>query len=89
MAAGGGIASIPAALLIARFFFFQPFDSPSLSMAPSINQRDYFLVSLRAFAAKGPERGDVIVFRTSAGDFVNGSRESRAITFAWCTGSLC
>jgi len=61
---------IPAALLIARFFFFQPFDSPSASMEPSINQRDYFLVSLRAFAAEGPERGDVIVFRTSRGDFV-------------------
>jgi signal peptidase I len=61
---------VPAVLLIARFFFFQPFDSPSTSMAPTINLRDYFLVSLRAYAAKGPERGDVIVFHTSGGDFV-------------------
>ena len=64
------LLSIPAALLLTRMFFFRPFDAPSVSMAPTINRGDYFLASLRAFAANGPDRGDVVVFRTSAGDFV-------------------
>jgi signal peptidase I len=59
-----------AVLLILRFVFFQPFDAPSESMSPTVNEGDYFFVSLRAFSAHDPERGDVVVFSTPKGEFV-------------------
>ena len=58
------------ALLGTRFFFFQPFNSPSVSMSPTLNEGDYFFASLRAFSGHDPERGDVAVFRSAKGDFV-------------------
>jgi len=58
------------ALVVLRVFFFRPFDAPSVSMAPSVNQGDYFLVAQRAYAAHDPQRGDVIVFNWTDGSYV-------------------
>jgi len=58
------------ALFGTRFFFFQPFNAPSVSMSPTLNEGDFFLVSLRAYSGHDPERGDVAVFRSAKGDFV-------------------
>ncbi len=61
---------VAATLAVLRFVFYQPFDMPSVSMMPTINEGDYFLVSLRAYGGHDPERGDLIVFKTSQRPFV-------------------
>ena len=66
----GIVVGLGAALLCLRFVFFQPFNMPSESMSPTVNDGDYFLVSLRAFTWHDPGRGDVIVFSTPKGAFV-------------------
>jgi signal peptidase I len=53
-----------------RTFLFQPFDIPSASMSPSLNQGDYFFVSKRAYDREPPQRGDIVVFRFYGEDFV-------------------
>ncbi len=58
------------ALVALRVFFFQPFDAPSVSMEPSVNLGDYFIVSLQAYAFHDPERGDVVAFRGRSGAYV-------------------
>jgi len=58
------------ALLAARVFLYQPFDTPSGAMEPSLHMGDYFLVSLRAYAARAPARGDIVVFRRPDGQYV-------------------
>jgi signal peptidase I len=57
-------------IVVLRVFFFRPFDAPSVSMVPGINQGDYFLVALRAYASRDPERGDVVVFNAADGAYV-------------------
>jgi signal peptidase I len=64
------VAILVGLALLATRFFFQPFNAPSVSMSPTINEGDYFFVSLRAFNGHDPERGDVAVFRSARGDFV-------------------
>jgi signal peptidase I len=61
---------VTATLAVLRLVFYQPFDAPSVSMTPTINEGDYFLVSLQAYSGHDPERGDVIVFHSPKGPFV-------------------
>lgn len=63
----------PAALLAVRTFLFQPFDTPSQSMSPTLNAGDYFLVEKFAYLGATPQRGDLVVFRTV--------QESRTVSF--------
>jgi signal peptidase I len=67
------LALIVAPYLLAfgiRTFLFQPFDIPSTSMSPSLNQGDYIFVSKRAYDREPPQRGDIVVFRFHGEDFV-------------------
>jgi signal peptidase I len=61
---------VTATLAVLRLVFYQPFSIPSASMAPTINEGDYVFASLTAFSARGPDRGDVIVFNSAKGSFV-------------------
>jgi signal peptidase I len=45
-----------------RTFLFQPFNTPAVSMSPSLNRGDYFFVSKFAYDQKTPQRGDLVVF---------------------------
>jgi signal peptidase I len=49
-------------LLGIRAYLYQPFNSPSASMEPTVNLGDYFLASKLAYDFSSPERGDVVVF---------------------------
>jgi signal peptidase I len=60
----GLILPLLIAILI-RGFLFQPFNTPSNSMAPTLLLGDYFFVSKYAYFyghSSGPARGDVVVF---------------------------
>jgi signal peptidase I len=60
----GLILPLLIAILI-RAFLFQPFNTPSNSMAPTLLLGDYFFVSKYAYFyghSSGPARGDVVVF---------------------------
>ena len=51
--------------LLIRAYLFQPFNSPSGSMAPTLLVGDYFFVSKYAYAGSAaPARGDVVAFLT-------------------------
>jgi len=52
--------------LLIRAYLFQPFNSPSGSMAPTLLVGDYFFVSKYAYRVSGavPARGDVVAFLT-------------------------
>jgi signal peptidase I len=41
----------------------RPFTMPSASMEPTLRVGDHFIVDMRAFESRPPERGDVAIFR--------------------------
>jgi signal peptidase I len=63
-------ALIYLSVLGVRLFVFQPFDATTDGMAPALNTGDAFLVSKLAYWERGPERGDVVVFRSNGMDYI-------------------
>ena len=59
---------VPAVIL--RTYFYQPFNTVSESMAPTLDAATYFWVSKRAYDEAGPQRGDLVVFHWTDGDYV-------------------
>lgn len=49
--------------LMVRAFLFQPFNTSSTSMEPSLMMGDYFFVSKSAYLMRDPEQGEIAVFR--------------------------
>ncbi len=45
-----------------RLFFFEPFQTDGVSMAPTLRSGDQVLVDKRAYRDALPERGDLVVF---------------------------
>jgi signal peptidase I len=43
---------------------------PSQSMAPTLQPGDKFLINLRAYRHRLPQRGDIVVFRDPAGEYL-------------------
>jgi signal peptidase I len=57
-----------AALTVGVFHFvLQPFEVMGLSMAPTLEDRDYLLVDRLFFKERGLRRGDIVVFRLRDG----------------------
>jgi signal peptidase I len=56
------VASVAAALIV-RTFLFQPFSVPAESNVPMLLAGDYVFVSKTAFLWRGPERGEMAVFK--------------------------
>jgi signal peptidase I len=52
-----------AALIVARFWLFQPFSIPASSMVPFLVPGDYIMISKQAYRMGDPQRGDVAVFK--------------------------
>lgn len=50
-------------LLIVRAFFYQTFNVPSASMAPTVVKGDFFVADKSVYREREPVRGDVILFR--------------------------
>lgn len=57
-------------LIIIRMFFFQWFRTFGMSMEPTIRDGSIVLVNKIAYKFQTPERGDIIVFRTSSKPYV-------------------
>jgi signal peptidase I len=51
-----------ALLVVCRLLLFQPFSMPSVSMQPTLERGDYFVVAKPPLAGS-PGRGDIIVFK--------------------------
>ena len=65
--------AIALALTSAALWFFFTYRIgviPSESMAPTLKPGDQYLINIRAYRGRQPERGDVIVFRTPDGEYL-------------------
>lgn len=66
----GAVLPIGAALMF-RIFLFEPFNSPSVSMLPTLKVGDNFAVEKFAYVQGSlPQRGDVVVFRSGKVSYV-------------------
>ncbi len=52
-----------AIIIPVRVFLFQPFQVNGQSMLPSFEDRDYLVIDEITYRFRGPERGEVVVFR--------------------------
>lgn len=65
---GSGLAVIVVLFIGFRMFLFQVFYIPTGSMQPTLRAGDYFLVSKMAYWHEAPERGDIVIHRSTSGD---------------------
>ncbi|MDD3480615.1 MAG: signal peptidase I [Patescibacteria group bacterium] len=57
------IGGLLLALIIIRFYIFQPFTIDGSSMEPSFYDKEYVIVDELSYVVGHPDRGDVVVFR--------------------------
>jgi signal peptidase I len=57
------IGGLLLALVIIRFYIFQPFTITGSSMEPSFYDEEYIIVDELSYSFGSPKRGDVVVFR--------------------------
>ncbi len=57
------IGGLLLALIIIRFYVFQPFTISGSSMEPSFYDKEYIIVDEFSYVFGSPKRGDVVIFR--------------------------
>lgn len=50
-------------IVLIRYFLFKPFYVKGQSMEPSFFERDYLIINEISYRFRGPERGEVVVFK--------------------------
>jgi signal peptidase I len=65
-----GVASSLLAFALWFFLTYRVGVVPSDSMAPTLKPGDRYLINIRAYRARPPEHGDVIVFRQNDGEYL-------------------
>ncbi len=57
------VGGVLLALIIIRFYIFQPFSITGSSMEPTFYDKEYLIVDELSYIFTNPQRGDVIVFK--------------------------
>jgi signal peptidase I len=57
------IGGLLLALIIIRFFIFQPFSITGSSMEPTFFDKEYLIVDELSYLFSDPQRGDIVVFK--------------------------
>jgi signal peptidase I len=79
------------ALIIIRFYVFQPFTISGASMEPSFFDKEYLIVNELTYQFSAPKRGDVVIFRhpePSCNDHVESNYINRVFFQGTCSNYI-
>lgn len=79
------------AIILFRFYLFQPFLVKGTSMEPNFHDGEYLIVNELSYHISNPKRGDVVVFKhpePACTDFVNSNYFNRVFLQGPCTNYI-
>lgn len=85
------VGGILLALIIIRFYIFQPFSITGSSMEPSFFDKEYLIVDELSYMFTDPHRGDVVVFKhpePACNDHVESNYINRKFTQGPCSNYI-